>query len=119
MQLLYDMLIIQTTTSFAPSIKTKSRRMRDFQDMWKIQKQLERFHLFQIGGENIACISTGDVATQEITSDLLNALDRGRQIVDTFIDKRLTFDSVFSTCPRLKLKTFQDLKSTQAHKSKS
>ena len=68
------------------------------------------------------CISTSDIATKEITSDLLNALDRGSQIVNTFIDKRLTehaVDSVFFTCPRLKLKTFKDLKSTQAHKSKS
>ena len=45
-----------------------------------MQKQLERFRVFQIGGENIVCISTGDVATQELTSELLNALDRARQI---------------------------------------
>ena len=90
--------------------------------MKKIQEQLERFHLIQIGGENIVCISTGDVATQEITSCLLIALDKGRQSVDTFISKRLTehaVGSVFSTPPRLKLKTVKDLKLTQAQKSKS
>ena len=122
MEMLQDMFSITTTTSFAPSTKTKSRSSRDFQDMRKIQEQLERYHLFYIEGENIVCISTGDVATQKIISDLVNALNRGRQIVDTFTDKRLTelaVDSVFSMCPRLKLKTFKDLKSTQAQKSKS
>ena len=79
-QLVYDMLGLPTTTWFAPSIKTQSRSTHDVQVMRKIQEQLERFPLFQIGGENIACISTGDISTQEITSDLLNALDRGRQM---------------------------------------
>ena len=59
MQLVYDMFGIPTATAFTPSPKIRSR-------------------LLQIGGENIVCNSTGDVATQEITSDLLNALNKGR-----------------------------------------
>ena len=74
--MVYEMFRISTATSFSPCTTRKSRDMRDFLDMKMIQEQLERFHLFQVGCDDMVCISTGDVATKEIASDLLTAVDR-------------------------------------------
>ena len=119
--MVYEMCGISTAMSFSPRTTRKSRTMRDFLDLKKIKEQFEKFHLFQIGCDDIVCISTGDVATKEIASDLLTAVDRGREVFSTFIDRRLTkpvTESVFSTCPQLKLKSLKDLKSPQTDEQK-
>ena len=66
------------------------RRQRDEGDLKKIQQKLETFKPFGRETTDLICISTNDVASTEIKTDLVSALTRGNVVLTDFIEKRLS-----------------------------
>ena len=66
------------------------RQQRDDGDLKKIQQQLASFKPFDRETTDFVCISTNDVASTEIKTDLLSALTRGNVVLTDFIEKRLS-----------------------------
>ena len=56
-------------------------------------------------------LSSGLVATPDVTADLLETKERGEECVTAFLKDRLLVSEpdIFSTIPRLKLKTFSSM----------
>ena len=58
---------------------SSKRMMRDENDVQKLEEQIKRFNPFNREGEELVCISTNDVAGNDIREDLLTATQRGRE----------------------------------------
>jgi hypothetical protein len=66
--------------------KTKSHMGRDEVDVMKILDKLREFNPFGHDREELVCISTNDVAPQDIKEELLTAKSHGDTLLKTFID---------------------------------
>ena len=66
-----------------------SRITRDQGDVLKLVEQFERFGVFDQTGNKLICITTGDVASDDIEDSLLQASQIGSKIVAQFAQERL------------------------------
>jgi hypothetical protein len=66
-----------------------SRIKRDEEDVLKIEGILKEFQVLDRVGPELMCISTSDVANENVKEDLLNAHKRGTEAVSKFISERL------------------------------
>ena len=68
---------------------TKGRQTRDDQDEKALLTTLTSFNLFTNEGEELQNIATKDLATAEITNDLLNVTEKGQTQLMRFVEERL------------------------------
>lgn len=67
-----------------------SRLKRDKEDICKLREQFERFGLFeQPATGDLVSLTTGDVATEDITKDMVMAHEKGKQKLFKFVSERL------------------------------
>ncbi len=66
----------------------RNRIKCDEEDVVKLVAQFEHYDVFQQTTDLIA-VTTGDVASDEIRNDLLQAKERGEAVVKTFVQERL------------------------------
>ena len=52
-----------------------ARMIKDQGDVSSIREQFQRFHVFDLPNLELICLTTGDVTSDEISKDLLNASD--------------------------------------------
>ena len=86
--------------------------MRDENDVQKLEEQIKQFNPFNREGEELVCISTNDVAGNDIREDLLTATQRGREQLAGLLEKRLLRDatqSIHDPIVKNKSKTFESL----------
>ena len=87
-----------------------TRIKRDEEDVLKLVTQFQRHDVFRETADLVA-VTTGDVVTDEIKSDLLEAEQRGKAAVKDFVKERLIKKETkfHDTIKQQKLKTFESL----------
>ena len=65
-------------------------------------------------GNRLIALTTNDVVTDDIATDLLSASERGKQLVQNFVKQRIIkrTEPIYSTIKRQNSKTFKHLYST-------
>ena len=92
--------------------RSSSRIKRDETDVKKLEEQIVQFNPFNRTGEELVCISTNDVARDDIREDLLTAQNRGTELLTKFVSNRLLPDApekFHDAIPKNKSKTFTNL----------
>ena len=77
------------TMAYVSKDQEKTRIKRDKGDVGKIRNLFERFQPFIRGGTSLVCISTNDIASERIQSDLLSATERGQTLLSEFVESHL------------------------------
>lgn len=114
MRQLKDMLHLGTS-NYQHTDLQPSRILRDEADVKAVMSVLEESWInpFKRETQDLVCLSTGKLATQEIEEDLIRAQDTGEQSYRSFSKDRLESDPPKSKLndkmTKLKLKTFADL----------
>ncbi len=91
----------------------KERMQKDESDVEAIADQFRRFDVFREDA-NLYCISTNDVATEDIKVQLLSAQSRGGEVADSFVASRLAEGadkSIHAPLQKQNSKTFKHLHS--------
>ena len=100
------------------------QRTRHEKDVLSVVNTLQNMvNPFQADDEitDLIHLSSGLVATPDVTADLLGTKQRGEECVTGFLKDRLLVSEpdIFSTIPRLKLKTFSSMaRKVKSHFSK-
>ena len=100
----------------------KARMLRDQNDVKKVEETLLQIGMNPFKLENLKCIQnimTGTVASDEISSDILQAKVAGTAAMEQFVKDRLVEQKVpfFDPIKKVKLKTFSTLKKVTKSKS--
>ena len=88
----------------------RNRIKRDEEDVVKLVAQFERYGVFRQTTDLVA-VTTGDVASDDIRNDLLQAQEQGEVAVKTFVQERLIKKEtkLHDNIKQQKLKTFGTL----------
>lgn len=88
----------------------KTRMKKDEDDVLKLVSQFSKYEVFR-QTENLVVITTGDVASEEVKQDLLEAEKKGERKLQEFIQERLIHKTAnfHDTIKQQKLKTFETL----------
>ena len=83
---------------------------KDEDDVLKLVSQFSKYEVFR-QTENLVVITTGDVASEEVKQDLLEAEKKGERKLQKFIQERLIHKTAnfHDTIKQQKLKTFETL----------
>lgn len=66
-----------------------SSQRRDNNDAFKLVDQFRRYHVIQMENmHELFSLTTGDVASEDILKDPINAADSGEKIVNEFVKKK-------------------------------
>ena len=104
-----------------------SKRIQDWDAVTKLETQFRRFKVFTeidqdatSGDVKLRSLTTNDLATDGITTDLLTAEEKGVELVKQNVKERLVERSVpfFAKQKRQKSKTFATLYETPVHDKK-
>lgn len=77
-----------------------SSQRRDNNDAFKLVDQFRRYHVIQMENmHELFSLTTGDVASEDILKDPINAADSGKKIVNEFVKKKKTIEHKTSTAP--------------------
>lgn len=98
-----------------------SRLRRDNDDATQLVDQFQRYHVFQLDNmHELVSLTTGDVASEDIMKDLMNAAESGKKIVIELVQKRLSTTSIdfHSSLTKRNPKTFSNLYSTDTKREK-
>ena len=99
----------------------QSRLQRDEKDVQKLANHILSFcNPFTVTGPQIMNIVTGVVANTDVTSSLLSATSRGKNLVNQFVESRLKTNLVdfFHPLSKVQSKTFSSLNKTSCVKLK-
>ena len=113
MRNLKDMLQLNTSSCLHNDLQ-KSRISRDESDVKSLLSTLDSWiNPFEIEQQDLVCLSTGKVATEQIEKDLLQAQDIGERAYRCFSEQRLESNppkvKFFDTMKKANLKTFSHL----------
>lgn len=88
----------------------KTRMKKDEDDVLRLVSQFSKYEVFR-QTENLVVITTGDVASEEVKQDLLEAEKKGERKLQEFIQERLIHKTAnfHDTIKQQKLKTFETL----------
>lgn len=92
-----------------------SSQRRDNNDAFKLVDQFRRYHVIQMENmHELFSLTTGDVASEDILKDPINAADSGKKIVNEFVKKKKNdwAQDFHSTLTPRNTKTFSNLYST-------
>ena len=92
-------------SSSSPKEAMPGRIHRDEQDVNKIQQQFIRSGVFETMTNDLNCLSTKDIASQQVKKDLLTARKRGKDKLFEFISKDLYTSSLDFYKPIKKIKS--------------
>ena len=105
--------MLQITEDLETTLKEARgpRIERDEKDVIKVAEQVENWGNPFEQSEELSSLSSGRIATKEISDDLLSAKKTGEEATMTFMKERVISNNedLFSPITRLKSKTFADL----------
>ena len=98
----------------------KSRIQKNECDVQNLVSLFQTFNVFSRESEDLVCLTTGDIANEEIARDLLNAENLGQQVIKKLVMERLLEKTVslHSSITKQKLKTFASMFVIQMAKDK-
>ena len=100
---------------------TPSRIERDNRDVCTIVEILTEAFINPFSESPLVCISTGIVASETLSNDILNAKEEGTKSMEKFIIERLSNErdkSFYDPLKKLKLKTFRSMNKCEEFKCK-
>ena len=90
---------------------------KDEEDVQKIMSTFREFNPFGRDRDDLFCISTNDIAPNDVALELLSVEKRGAQLLDQFVKDRLvqssTKKSLYDKIPQNKAKTFSTIHQSQ------
>ncbi len=114
-----DMAGTRNDGSTAHKESSKTRMKRDEEDVKKVVEAINVFKDPFETSEELVSLSSGCVADEIITKDLMEAKERGKTALRSFVRDRLAAGSTgfYDTLPKLKLKTFTNTAKSKAVKT--
>ena len=92
------------------------RIKRDQNDVTRLHDQIKQYNPFGRDCEGLVCISTSDVAPDDIKEDLLSASTHGKEKLQTIVQQHLSLNasrSLYDMIPKNKSKTFATMNNVQ------
>lgn len=105
---LYDLQHDDTNSDWRHRDMGPAGLKRDELDVEKLKQEFEKFKVFSNPDGELISVSTGDVAADDIRTDILTAEEKGEGLVKEFVKDRLMKKSTtnfFAKLPKIKSKT--------------